>query len=62
MELDSLPVQKFSSSNCHWAMSRVHQVVDVLTVLIGQGIFTASAKDQQKTSQLKQGFKKIHKT
>lgn len=56
MELDSLPVQKFSSSNCHWAMSRVHQVVHVLTVLIGQGVFTASAKDQQKTSQLMQGL------
>lgn len=44
-KLDSLPVQKFSGSNCHWSMSRVNQVVDVLTVLIGEGIFAASAED-----------------
>lgn len=51
-EPGSLPVQKFSSSNCHWSMGRVHQVVDVLTVLIRQGIFAASAKDRHNRSHL----------
>lgn len=53
-EAGSLPVQKFSSSHCHRSMSRVHQVVDVLTVLIRQGIFAASAKDRHNKSHLMQ--------
>ncbi len=48
--MDSLPVQKLSSSNCHWPVSRVNQVVHVLAVLIGQGVFTAPAAENQNES------------
>lgn len=57
-ELCSLSVQKFPSGHCHWSMGGVNQVVDVLAVLVGQGIFTASAKDPQIKSHLMQLFKK----
>lgn len=43
VDRDSLPVQEFSSSNGHWSVGRVNQVVHILTVLIGQSVFTAPA-------------------
>lgn len=47
LRMDSLPVQEFSSSDSHWPVGRINQVVHILTVLIGQGIFTAPATDNQ---------------
>lgn len=45
--MDSLPVQEFSSSDGHWSVGRINQVIHILTVLIRQGIFTAPVINNQ---------------
>lgn len=42
-------MQELSSSYCHWSVRRINQVINVLTVLIGQGVFTAPAAHYQIT-------------
>lgn len=66
LAVDSLPVQKLSGSDSHRSVCRVNQVVDVLTVLVGQGVFAAPASDDQCESHSGQRFQirpqRVHKS
>lgn len=44
--LDLLSVKELSCSNCNGSVSRVNQVVDVLTVLVWQSVFAAPEADR----------------
>lgn len=55
-------MQELSSSYCHRSVRRINQVVNVLTVLVGQGVFTAPTAQYQITQHSRVEEHKIDNT